>query len=140
MQSLTLPENLTAIECYDGKIHFKDCTLEYASQFRKAQFQSIDGAIIAWSNIREIRTATDIEYYEYFILPKCSVIEKEFYRQVRSTVPEKMEKTIKLQQILFAVKTKLQEHMRFENDKPFTEEQLARRRKQAENRKRLSYV
>lgn len=137
-QALILPQHLTAIDCYDWTTHFKDCTVEYASQFKKAQFQSIHWAIVTWSNIRTIRSATSIEFYETLILPSLPQKEKDLYSQIRSSLSEKMEKDIKLDQIFSAMDRRkdLENYFR-EVSRPFSEEELERRRQQVANRPKL---
>jgi len=141
MQSLILPKQLTAIDCYDGKTHYKDCTTEYASQFRKAQFQSLDGSIITGSNIRTIRTATGIEFYEQLILPKLPQNEKDLYLRIRSNIPEKVEKELKLEQIFSAMDRKKKEDNYYrEVSRPLSEAEIERRRQQVASRPKLQFT
>lgn len=137
MNSLTLPKQLTAIDCYDWKTYFKDCTVEYATQFKKAQFQSLDWSIVTGSNIKAIRNATSLEFFEQFVLPTLPTNEKEMYFRIRSWLPEKLEREIKLEQILSAIERKKQEEKYYQT-KPLSEEELARRREQVKNRPKLN--
>lgn len=59
------------------------------------------------------------------------------YKNIRSNIPEKAERTITLEQILSTMERKIKEE-EYYHEKPFTEEELERRRKQVLNRKKLN--
>lgn len=139
MQSITLPQQLTAIECYDGKTYYKDCTIEYATKFKQFQFHSLDNSIVTGSNIRSIRNATSLEFYEQLILPGLPQKDRELFVQIRANITDKLEKELKLDQILSAMDRKKKEENYYkEASRPLTEEELARRKEQVRNRKRLT--
>lgn len=140
MQSLTLPQHLTAIDCYDGKTYFKDCTTEYATQFRKAQFQALDWSVITGSNIRTLRSATSIEFYEQLILPTLPHSEKEMYSRIRSSLPEKVEKDIKLEQIFSVMDRKRNEESYYQEiSRPLSKAEIERNKLQVANRPQLNF-
>ena len=122
---------LTAIECYDGKTHFKKCSIEYAKEFRKAGFYSLDGSIITWSNIKTIRNATSFEFFENCIFPKIQQSEKDIFIQIRSNISQNNEKNIKLQQILCAMRRK-KEEKEYYSLKKISDSEKERRKKQVE--------
>jgi len=80
--------DLTAIECYDGTTHYKKCTVEYVNDHRKEQLSDINGNIISGGNIKKIRNANSLEFYENLIYPHLPYFEKELYDEIKRNIPE----------------------------------------------------
>ena len=104
----SLAENiqLTAIECYDWKTHYKKCSVEYVNDHRKEQLSDINGDIISGGNIKKIRNANSLEFYENIVYPNLPYEEKEIYDEVKRNIPENKIDSITYNQIITGMEQK----------------------------------
>lgn len=108
---------LTAIECYDGKTHFKKCSIEYVNSHRKGQLADIDWQIISWWNIKKIRSANSIEYFECMVYPSLPKSEKWIYDSIKLSIPEEKFSKISIEAILMRIDEKRKEETYFKEQK-----------------------
>lgn len=108
MVTKALTENieLTAIECYDGHTHFKKCGVDYVNNHRKEQLSDLNGQIISGWNIKKIRPATWVEFFEHIVYPTLPYEEKEIYDSIKSNVPEDKIEKVWISNILFQIEQK----------------------------------
>ena len=107
--------DLTAIECYDGTTHYKKCTVEYVNDHRKEQLSDINGNIISGGNIKKIRNANSLEFYENLIYPHLPYFEKELYDEIKRNIPEWKENSVSFEAINSAMERKKKDKAYYED-------------------------
>ncbi len=106
---------LTAIELYDWKTHFKKCSVEYVNDHRKEQLSDMNGQIISWWNIKKIRWATSLEFYEHLVYPNLPSYEKELFDEVKRNIPENKLDEVTYNQVIVAMDNRKKQEMYYKS-------------------------
>lgn len=104
--SITENIELTAIELYDWKTHFKKCSVEYVNDHRKEQLSDMNWQIISGGNIKKIRWATSLEFYEHLVYPNLPYYEKELFDEVKRNIPENKLDEVTYNQVIMAMENR----------------------------------
>lgn len=105
---------LTAIELYDWKTHFKKCSVEYVNDHRKEQLSDMNGQIISGGNIKKIRWVNTLEFYENIVYPNLPIQEKEIFDELKRNIPENKIDTITFNGIMTAIENRKKQDEYFE--------------------------
>ena len=106
---------LTAIELYDWKTHYKKCSVEYVNNHRKEQLSDINGNIISGWNIKKIRNANSLEFYENLVYPNLPYYEKELFDEVKRNIPENKIDEVTYNQVITAMENRKKQEMYYKS-------------------------